>query len=594
MRLDEISRLLLSLTQEGHALGQSYGQHKAKKPKSSPWDPRVIQKSFAKAFQAMVADPKTFMETSQCYVTSFLALLDQMREKILDPSKPLEPLVRPEKGDRRFKDHLWLDHPYFYYAKQSYLLWDRWLSSFLTQLNGLDHQTHSQVSFFTRQMIHALSPSNFPHLNPSVIRETFEQGGANLLQGMVNFLQDLRQGQGSLKISMVDKKAFRLGENLAATPGHVVFQNDLIQLIQYESTTPHVHATPVVLIPPCINKYYIYDLRPENSFVAWLRDQGHQVFVVSWVNPDETLSHKSFEDYAIEGVGKAMQVARDIAQSKQVHGVGFCIGGNILSAYASYVYADAPDVPIFKSLTFLATPFDFQTMGDLQVFINEGHINALEHHMRETGYFDGEILAKTFNMLRANDLIWSFVINNYMMGRDPMAFDILYWNGDSTRLPATMYLYYLKNFFLRNLLIQPGTLKIRERPMDLRNIQAPTYILNTQKDHIIPWVCGYKGAQIWGGETTFVLGDSGHVAGIFNHPNAEKYGFRTAPVDPSTSHETWVENAVETKGSWWSHWIQWIQEKDPRLTKAKACGSKEYPILDAAPGTYVQVQHGAT
>ena len=342
---------------------------------------------------------------------------------------------------------------------------------------------------------------------------------------------------------MVEREAFQVGKNISTTPGKVVYQNDLIQLIQYAPTTKHVFQTPLLLIPPCINKFYIYDLREDNSFVRWALDHGHTVFMISWVNPDEKLSHKTFEDYVMGGVDEAIRVIQEITGEDLVNAVGFCIGGNFLTALEGY-YANRQEKkksPL-ASATYLATLFDFDSAGDMKIFIDEDRLADLEEQMQKQGYFDGRILARTFNLLRANDLIWSFVINNYLMGEDPMAFDLLYWNSDSTNLPAAMYGYYLRNMFLENNLIKPGKLTLRNVKIDLRNVTTPSFILNTKEDHIAPWPCGFAGKKVFSGPTKFVLGGSGHIAGIFNAPKAGKYCYWTSD-HPSKNAEDWFKKS---------------------------------------------------
>lgn len=580
----DMALMLHELYERGQKISAYYMNQGFSCESKTPWNSEGVQKAFLNVWSKALDAPHILQDATFSYLSSLKKLRTGVVKQWFDPLFEWEPVIQSTKDDKRFHHEKW-NSPYFNYLKQSYLLWDQWIHTMLESVEGIDKKTAHQVSFFTKQFTHALSPNNFFHLNPQVIMETLETGGLNLIKGMNNFLQDLEAGQGTLKISMVEKEAFSLGDNIATTPGSVVFQNDLIQLIQYKATTQKVYETPLLLVPPCINKYYIYDLREDNSFVKWMVDQGFTVFMISWVNPDEKLAHKTFEDYALEGVGAALQTITRLTNHPHVHGMGFCIGGNILSVYS----ASTRDTYL-KSITFLATPFDFEAVGDLQVFINEDQLNKIESYTQEKGYFDGKILAKTFNFMRANDLIWSFIINNYMLGKSPMAFDILHWNNDTTRLPAAMYMYYLKNFFLKNLLIKPGFLTIKDQPVDLRSIKAPMYILNTHRDHIIPWECGYRGAQVMNKETLFVLGGSGHVAGIFNHPNSHKYGYWVGESNDLSS-EAWFESATEHKGSWWPHWVNWATGHGNKRIPKRPIGSKDYPIIEPAPGSYVKVMN---
>lgn len=581
----EVSKHLIEMGD--HA--QSLAGHYAKRAQSgewpkSPWNPWVFQGAFVKAFEKIAQHPEKALEATHVFLKDIFALNATACHRHLKKEAPLNPVIEPSKNDRRFQHESWSKNPFFDHIKQSYLLWDRWVLDVMTSAPDLDPSAAQQVAFLTKQFTDSFSPNNFMHLNPEVLKCTMDSGGMNLLSGLNHFLEDMKEGQGFLKINMVDKSAFELGKTLATTPGKVIFQNELIQLIQYTPTTSKVHQIPVLLVPPCINKFYIYDLKPENSFVKWILDQGFAVFIISWINPDHKMAHKTFEDYAVQGIGQALKSVAEVTKSPKVNAVGFCIGGNILTFYSAY--AAHKKETYLNSLTFLATPFDFSKVGDLQVFINEAQLTDLEKHMEKKGYFDGSILAKTFNMLRSNDLIWSFVINNYLMGKDPAAFDILYWNGDATRLPAAMYIYYLKNLFLHNKFMQPGALKAEGHPIDLSNINVPTYILNTHRDHIIPWECGYAGASAFSGSTTFVLGGSGHVAGIFNHPSANKYCY-WVNSDTQGPSQRWLQKAQAHQGSWWPHWSAWVAEKSGPIQGPYSIGSKEYPPLEDAPGSYV-------
>lgn len=559
-------------------------------------DPWTIGQAFWKAGEKLSQNPSSALEATRLYYQDYCELCHAAYRHFTASSssqsrKEEKAIIFSPRGDRRFKDPSWETNPSFNFLKQSYLLWERWITDVSAHIEGLDDQTAQKVTFYTRQMANSLAPNNYFWANPEVLKKTLETKGLNLLQGISNFLKDLEEGRGTLKISMVEKNAFSVGHNVATTPGKVVFQNSLVQVIQYAPRTSKVYEVPILLIPPCINKFYIFDLRESNSFVRWLLEKGFSVFIISWVNPTtKHLAHKTFEDYVTEGVGAAVEAVSRLTQQPQINALGFCIAGNFLASYAGYCASDQRD-PL-KSATYLATLFDFSKAGDLQVFIDEPHLAQMEKAIKKRGFFDGEVLSRTFNLLRSNDLIWSFVINNYLMGQDPMAFDLLYWNSDSTNLPAAMYLFYLRKMFLENSLLKPGGLLIKGKPVDLSKVKIPTFILNTREDHIAPWRCGYAGAQTFAGPTRFVLGGSGHVAGIFNHPKSNKYSFWLGDLGQKTA-DTWLKAAIETRGSWWEEWEKWLSKLSGRKIPARQPGSEKFPPLEEAPGSYVRSTHDA-
>ena len=495
----------------------------------------------------------------------------------------LSPVISSSANDRRFKSDLWQKNPYFDSLKQSYLLWNQWMRKTAEAVEGLDETENHKFDFYTRQITDFFAPTNFLWTNPQALQKIIDSKGKSFLKGMENLMNDLEQGQGDLDIKMVDPKAFELGKNIAITPGQIIFQNDLIQLIQYTPLTLKVHERPLLLIPPCINKYYIFDMRPYNSFTRWCLEQGLQVFVISWVNPDKDLAEKSFEDYIFEGVGEAVRVVQDVTQSSLINGLGFCIGGTFLSAYAAYKAAKKE--PVFASVTYLATLFDFHKAGDLKVFIDEKQLNAIEKRIQEKGLMEGKVLARTFNLLRANDLIWWFVINNYLLGEDPAAFDLLYWNSDFTNLPAKMYIYYLREIFFKNRLMVPESLSLGDQAIDLSKIQLPSYIFSTREDHIAPWQAGYSGLHILKGQTKFVLGDSGHIAGVFNPPQAQKYRYWMSE-QYSEDPESWLKQAHEHSGSWWVDWAQWIKPYLGKAIDKTSTFSLIYRPFEPAPGLF--------
>ncbi|MEQ8192882.1 MAG: class I poly(R)-hydroxyalkanoic acid synthase, partial [Rhodospirillales bacterium] len=435
--------------------------------------------------------------------------------------EPAPSVVEPEKGDKRFTHPDWEENAVFDFLKQSYLLSSKWMLETVRQVDGLDEQAARKVDFYTRQFIDALSPTNFVMSNPEVLRATLESHGENLLKGLENLLTDLERSKGQqLRITMTDPNAFKVGQDLAVTPGKVIYRNDLMEVIQYAPATEEVYQTPLLIVPPWINKFYILDLRPKNSFIKWATEQGFTVFAISWVNPDSSLGQKTFEDYLSEGPLAALEVIQSITGSESINGVGYCLGGTLLAIAMAYL--ESKGSPIIESGTFLTTMIDFQEAGELGVFIDEAQLTALEQQMSEQGYLDGASMANTFNLLRANDLIWSFVINNYLLGKEPFPFDLLYWNSDSTRMPGAMHSFYLRNMYQKNLLTRPGGISMLGTPIDLSGITCPAFFLSTREDHIAPWKSTFSGAKILSGETQFVLAASGHIAGVVNPPEKGK------------------------------------------------------------------------
>jgi polyhydroxyalkanoate synthase len=447
------------------------------------------------------------------------------------------------------------------------------------------------VAFFTRMYAEALAPPNFVMTNPQVLRETLSTGGENLLRGLNNLLGDIEKGDGQLRISMTDEKAFQLGKNVATTPGKVVFQTELMQLLQYQPATPEVYRRPLLIIPPWINKYYILDLRAKNSFIKWAVDRGHTVFVVSWVNPDRSLADKGFDDYMLEGSIAALDAVVRATGEPKVNVIGYCLGGTLLGTTLAYLAAKGREQ--VACATFFASLLDFSQPGELGVFVDEEQVANLEKKMNERGYLEGSEMASTFNLLRANDLVWSFVINNYLMGKDPFPFDLLYWNSDSTRMPAKMHSFYLRNMYIKNLLSVPGGIELDRVPIDLGKVKLAAYFISTVEDHIAPWKTTYKGAKYLGGPVRFVLGASGHVAGIVNPPAASKYHYWTNEALPSTP-EQWLEAAEQHPGSWWNNWQAWIEQKNGgEKVPARVPGDHELKVIEDAPGSYAMVRLGA-
>jgi polyhydroxyalkanoate synthase len=500
-------------------------------------------------------------------------------------------VAEPAKGDSRFKDDDWRSNFLFDYIKQSYLIAARQIQHAVASVDGLSPESEKKVAFFTRQYVDALSPSNFALTNPQVLRETLASGGQNLLKGLNNLLADIEKGNGSLRISMTDEKAFQLGRNVAATPGKVVFQTELMQLLQFEPTTAEAWRTPLVIIPPWINKYYILDLRPSNSFIKWALDRGHTVFVLSWVNPDARLAQMGFEDYMKQGPLAALEAIEQATGERKVNFIGYCLGGTLLGATLGYL-AQKGQLDRINCTTFFVSLLDFSAPGELGVFIDEAQVQNLEKKMNERGYLEGSEMSSTFNLLRANDLVWSFVINNYLMGRDPFPFDLLYWNSDSTRMPARMHSFYLRNMYMKNLLGVPGGITLEGVPIDLSRVTVPAYFISTAEDHIAPWKTTYRGSKYLGGKVRFVLGGSGHIAGIVNPPAQKKYCYWTNETNPDTADE-WFQTATQHAGSWWEDWQAWMEAQNAGdKVPARKPGDGALRVLEEAPGSYAMLRLG--
>lgn len=540
-----------------------------------------IARAFLELWGRLALHPVTVARSQASLVRDYGALLSSTVRRLL--GQAVDPIVDAGK-DSRFKDDDWRDLALFDFIKQSYLLAARAMQDLVAQDLGLSEESRKKVLFFTRQYVEALSPSNFLFTNPVVLRETVRTGGLNLLRGYNNLLKDLEAGEGALRVRMTDTSAFKVGVNVATAPGKVIAQNSLSQLIQFEPTTERQYKRPLLIIPPWINKYYILDLREKNSFIRWATGQGHTVFVVSWVNPDAALAQKGFEDYMTEGPLAALDVIEQVTGERSLNVVGYCLGGTLLGSTLGYLTAQG-DTRV-ASATFLASLLDFSIPGELGVFIDEKQVANLERRMNQRGYLEGSEMANTFNLMRSSDLIWSFVVNNYLMGRDPPPFDLLYWNSDSTRMPATMHSFYLRNMYLKNLLRVPNGITLKGTPIDLSRVKVPAYFVSTAEDHIAPWKSTYLGAQALGGPVRFVLGGSGHIAGIVNPPSANKYGFMSneaRPADP----DDWMSSATRHEGSWWSDWQAWVSGLSPEQVSARKPGSGPRPALEDAPGSYV-------
>jgi len=552
-----------------------------------PADPLRLTQTFMDFTAKLLADPNRLVQAQIELWQQYMQLWQVTAQRMM--GQQVAPLVEPAKGDKRFSDPAWKDEVVFDYLKQSYLLTSRWLQDNVKQVEGLDDKTAKKVDFYTRQFIDALSPSNFALTNPQVVKATVESKGENLLKGLQNLLTDLERGKGKLAIRQTDMDAFKVGGNVATSPGKVVFQNELIQLLQYAPATEEVHAMPLLIVPPWINKFYILDLKPENSFIKWATEQGYTVFVISWVNPDERLTKLVFEDYMRLGPLAALDAIEKATGERKVSAIGYCIGGTLMAATLAWMAARGDDR--IAACTFFTAQVDFSEPGELGVFIDEDQLASLEATMSKKGYLEGSEMATTFNMLRANDLIWSFVVNNYLMGKDPFPFDLLFWNADATRMPAAMHSYYLRNMYQKNLLVQPGALTLDGVPIDLRKIGIPVYLQAGKEDHIAPAKSVYKATQIFSGPVRFMLAGSGHIAGVVNPPRNRKYQhwLNETQHNPPTLEE-WRAGAQEFPGSWWHDWDKWLSAKSGPKVPARVPGAGGLPAIEDAPGSYVKVR----
>jgi poly[(R)-3-hydroxyalkanoate] polymerase subunit PhaC len=540
-------------------------------------------KLFTEIAQHWVTDPAKLAEVQGRLVSDYFQLAGATAQRMMG-SEAL-PIAEPEPGDNRFNDPEWSRNPYFDFWKQAYLIATRWLEEVLAKTDGLDERTRQRAEFFLKQLASALSPSNFPMTNPVVMRETLSSSGKNLVQGMANLVHDLDRSGDLLNISQTDVEAFEVGRNVATAPGKVVFQNDLLQLIQYTPSTESVHETPLLIVPPWINKFYILDLGPQKSFIRYMVGKGFTVFIVSWVNPDERFKDKTFEDYMTEGLLAATEaVKRETGQAK-INVIGYCVGGTLLGTTLAYLAARGEEP--FASATFFAAQVDFTKAGDLMLFIDDTQLKALEEMMAERGYLDGARMATVFNLLRPKDLIWPYIVNNYMLGRKPFPFDLLFWNQDSTRMTPANHNFYLREFYHENKLAR-GQMTIGGVKLDLSKVKLPIYELCAKEDHIAPAKSVFIGSRLFGGPVTYVLSGSGHIAGVINPPEKPKYQYWTNDMKTATL-EAWMESAEEHPGSWWPHYADWLAKSSGGRVPARTPGAR-LGVIEDAPGSYVKVK----
>jgi len=542
-------------------------------------------KSIGRVVEYWMSDPRRALELQTTLGRAYLDLWAGAVKRMA--GEQTEPVAAPDPRDKRFSDPEWSQNQFFDFLKQAYLLTAKWSERLVKDAAGVDEHTREKAEFYVKQIANAISPSNFVFTNPELLRETLLSNGENLVRGMHMLSEDIKAGQGNLKIRQSDPSTFEVGRNLALTPGKVVFQNELMQLIQYEATTKQVLKIPLLIVPPWINKFYILDLTPDKSFIKWCVDQGVTVFVVSWVNPDARLSQRSFEEYMREGVIAALDAIEAVTGEKQVNAVGYCVGGTLLAVTLAYLAAKKRNR--IKSATLFAAQVDFTYAGDLMVFVDEERIKQLESHMQEQGYLEASRMANTFNMLRSNDLIWPYVVNNYMRGKKPLPFDILYWNSDATRMPAANHSFYLRNCYLDNKLSK-GEMKIDGVSLDLQKVKAPIYNLATREDHIAPAKSVMWGSQYFGGPVKYVLAGSGHIAGVINPPAKPKYQYWTGAKPAGSNVENWLKTAEEHPGSWWPDWLEWLREQGAQMVPARKLGGGKFKPTEAAPGSYVKVK----
>jgi polyhydroxyalkanoate synthase subunit PhaC len=584
---DEFARNILKVYEEGGRAMTEFIERKDAQitPFSAASEASLASQTISEVFTRLMADPARLAQAQTKLVTSYAELWNNTIRKVLGDD--VRPVVEPAPNDSRFRDPEWSTNPYFDFWKQAYLLTSNWAERVLAETEGLDEAQRHKAEFYFRQVSSACSPSNFPVTNPEVVRETFATNARNLVSGMSQLAEDMQGSGDLLKISQTDAGAFEVGRNLGTTPGKVVFQNEIFQLLQYTPTTDKVREVPLLMVPPWINKFYILDLTQEKSFIKFAVDQGFTVFVVSWVNPDVELAHKTFEDYMTEGLLTAADAVRRETNMPQCNVLGYCVGGTLLGTTLAWLAARG-ETP-FKSVTFLTTQVDFRKAGDLLLFTDDNQLASLEQVMQDRGYLDGSRMANVFNMMRPKDLIWPYIVNNYLLGRKPFPFDLLYWNQDSTRISAANHAFYLREFYNENRLSK-GEMSMGGITLDLSKVTLPIYELATRDDHIAPAESVFLGAKKFSGPVEFVLAGSGHIAGVVNPPAKVKYQYWTKPKFAGDTLAEWLQGTTETKGSWWPHWVTWLTTHSGGWTVPREPGSV-MGVIEDAPGSYVKKIH---
>jgi polyhydroxyalkanoate synthase len=541
-------------------------------------------KTFGHVAEYWLADPARAVEAQTKLSGDFITLWGNTLRRFTGENVP--PVAEPEPGDKRFADPEWKNNPLFDFLRQAYVITTRWANEMVEKAEAVDPATREKANFYLRQVAGALSPSNFVGTNPELLRTTFAENAENLVRGMKMLAEDIEAGKGALKIRQSDATKFQLGRDLAMTPGKVVYRNDLMELIQYTPTTPDVFKRPLLIVPPWINKFYVLDLNPEKSFVRFCVENGLTVFVISWVNPDERHADKSFEDYIREGVFEALDAIHEATGERKATAIGYCVGGTLLAIALALMAATGDDR--IDSATLFTTQVDFTDAGELKLFVDSARIASLEEKMRQTGYLEGAKMASAFNMLRPNELIWGYFVNNYLKGKEPMPFDLLTWNSDSTRMPAANHSFYLRNCYLDNTLAQ-GKMTMANHRLELKNVTIPIYDLAAREDHIAPARSVFTGAKLFGGEVRYVLAGSGHIAGVINPARKPKYQYWIGGK-PAGTFDEWFAGATEHPGTWWLDWIKWIEAQAPEKVPARQPGEGKLKAICDAPGEYVLVK----
>ncbi|MCF8473568.1 MAG: class I poly(R)-hydroxyalkanoic acid synthase [Emcibacter sp.] len=586
---EQISKELIGMTTEFQKMAYDFLDDHKSQISDIENDPMHIGETLLELTKYYSMRPEQLIEKQMNLWQDYMNLWQNASRKMMG-DETVKPLIEPDAGDKRFKDKEWQENNIFDFIKQSYLLTARWLEDAANETKeDADKHEKNKMNFFTRQFIEAMSPTNFAVTNPEVIRETIASNGQNLIKGIENIIRDFDQEKGKITVSMTDRNKFELGKNVATSKGKVIYRNELIELIQYNPTTEKQYQIPLIISPPWINKFYILDLQPKNSLVNWLTNKGYSVFMISWRNPDASMSEMGLDDYMRLGILSAIDKVKEATGEEQVNTVGYCIGGTLLSCSLAHLAAKKK-LDQIGCATFLVTQVDFSEAGELTIFVDEKQMDDMNKTMDKKGYLDGSTMANTFNMLRSNDLIWSFVINNYLKGKEPLPFDLLYWNEDCTRLTKACHKQYLHDMYMNNNLVEPGKITLNGTPIDLTKITIPTYIQAAHTDHICPWKSVYKDTWHFSGPKRFILAGSGHIAGVVNPPEAQKYNYwlnDDLPHDP----EEWFDNAVSKPGSWWDDWHGWLSKKSGKKISARTPGDGSLEVLEDAPGSYVKVRY---
>ena len=585
--VEEFSRNLARLVEEGGRALAAYlkPREEGRKTDGTGEEVAEVVKTLGHVAEYWLADPQRAVELQARLGKAYLDLWASAAKRLAGEEGP--PVVAPAPNDKRFADPEWTSNQFFDFLKQAYLLSARWADGMVADAAGLDPHTKQKAGFYVRQIANALSPSNFVLTNPELLRETLLSNADNLVRGMRMLAEDIEAGGGDLRIRQSDASMFAVGRNLATTPGKVIFQNELMQLLQYAPSTATVRKRPLLIVPPWINKFYVLDLTPKNSFIKWCVDQGLTVFCISWVNPDASLAQKTFEDYVREGPLAALDAIKQATGEGKVDAIGYCVGGTLLSVALAAMAARRDER--ITSATLFASQVDFTHAGDLKVFVDEEQVKAIEERMAQRGYLEGRAMATVFNLLRSNDLLWPYVINNYLKGKSPFPFDLLYWNADATRMPAANHSFYLRNCYLDNRLSK-GEVVIGNTPIDLKSIKVPIYNLATREDHIAPAKSVLLGSKFFGGPVRFVLSGSGHIAGVVNPPEKQKYQYWTGAKPRNADLDGWLAKAKEHPGSWWPDWLAWLRKQSSAEAPARVPGDSKLKPIEDAPGSYVKVR----